>query len=151
MKTINIKSRSKMSNSAYHRTGKPTWWAGYKVDGKMTFVKIAYLRGDAQLDCVVEVPDNVTEIFIGAGKTGAGKSCDPYRETISVPVVTAPQCPVCRKAVNLNDIHPTSDHIPADGQYVAYHIGCANGEDCVGGGDMSAVDLDDSRAWIAAR
>jgi hypothetical protein len=88
MKTINIKSRSKMSNSAYHRTGKPTWWAGYKVDGKMTFVKIAYLRGDAQLDCVVEVPDNVTEIFIGAGKSGAGKSCDPYRETIAVPVET---------------------------------------------------------------
>jgi hypothetical protein len=86
MKTINIKSRSKMSNSAYHRTGKPTWWAAYKVDGKMTFIKIPYLRGDAQLDCDVDVPDNVTEIFIGAGKTGAGKSCDPYRETITVPV-----------------------------------------------------------------
>ncbi len=83
-KTITITSRSKQSNSAYHRTGKPTWWAAYKVDGAMTFIKIPYLRGDAQLECTVEVPADVTEICIGAGKTGAGKSCDPYRETIAI-------------------------------------------------------------------
>jgi hypothetical protein len=83
-KTITITSRSKQSNSAYHRTGKPTWWAAYKVDGAMTFIKIPYLRGDAQLECTVEVPADITEIYIGAGKTGAGKSCDPYREMIAI-------------------------------------------------------------------
>lgn len=50
----------------------------------MAFLQIPYLRGDVQLDCAVEIPADVTEIFIGAGKTGAGKSCDPYRETIIV-------------------------------------------------------------------
>lgn len=84
MNTITITSRHHQSNSAYHRTGKPTWWAAYKVDGRMTFIKIPYLRGDAQLNCTVEVPEDVTEIFIGAGKTGVGKSSDAYRETIAV-------------------------------------------------------------------
>jgi hypothetical protein len=66
--------------------------------------------------------------------------------------INAPQrCPVCRKTVNLNDVHPLSDPIPTDGRFTAYHTGCANGEDCWGGGDMSSADLDDSRAWIAAR
>ena len=57
-------------------------------------------------------------------------------------------CPVCRKAVNLNEIHPLSDPIPADGQFTVYHTGCANSEDCVGGGDMLTADLDDLRAWV---
>jgi hypothetical protein len=63
--------------------------------------------------------------------------------------INAPQrCAVCGYAVNLNDIHPQSEPIPADGQYVAYHTGCANSEDCFGGGDMSDADLTDKRAWI---
>lgn len=81
---VTIKSRSKQSNSAYHRTGKPTWWAAYDKDGKRTFLTIPYTRGDVQLVASVEVPEGVTEIVIGAGKTGAGKSCDPYRETITI-------------------------------------------------------------------
>ena len=152
MKTVNITSKGQQSNAGWNRTGCTNWWAAYDVDsydGKLerVFIKISARRGDRQLDCTVEVPDEVTEILIGAGKAGK----DAYRETIAVPVVTAPQCPVCREAVNLDDIHPTSDRIPADGQYVAYHTGCANGEDCVGGADLSDADIDDSRAWIAAR
>jgi len=147
MKTVNITSKGQQTNSGWNRTGCTNWWAGYRVNGNMTFLQIAPRRGDRQLNCTVEVPDEVTEILIGAGKAGK----DAHRETIAVPVVTAPQCPVCREAVNLDDIHPTSDRIPADGQYVAYHTGCANGEDCVGGADLSDADIDDSRAWIAAR
>jgi len=147
MKTVNIKSKGQQSNAGWNRTGCTNWWAGYRVNGSMTFLQIAPRRGDRQLECVVEVPDGVVEILIGAGKAGKGA----HRETIAVPVVTAPQCPVCGHSVNLNDIHPQSEPIPADGRLTAYHTGCANGEDCVGGGDMSAADLDDSRAWIAAR
>ena len=86
---VTIKSRSKQSNSAYHRTGKPTWWAAYDLNGKRTFLTIPYLRGDQQLVATVEVPEGVSEILIGAGKTGAGKSCDPYRETITIQQVEA--------------------------------------------------------------
>lgn len=81
---ITIKSRSKQSNSAYHRTGKPTWWAAYDLNGSRTFVKIPYTRGDQQLVAEVEIPEGVTEIHIGAGKTGVGKASDAYRETITV-------------------------------------------------------------------
>ena len=150
MKSVNIKSKGQQSNSGWNRTGCTNWWAGYRVNGSMTFLQIAPRRGDRQLDCVVEVPSDVTEILIGAGKAGK----DAYRETIAVPVELAEAeatCPVCNEPVNLNDLHPLSDPIPTDGQYVAYHTGCADGEDCWGGGDMSGVDLDDSRAWIAAR
>ena len=86
---INIKSRSKQSNGAYHRTGKPTWWAAYDKDGKRTFITVPYTRGDVQLIATVEVPEGITEIIIGAGKTGAGKACDAYRETITVQQVEA--------------------------------------------------------------
>jgi hypothetical protein len=60
----------------------------------------------------------------------------------------AKNCPICNEAVNLNDIHPLSDLIPTDDQFDAYHTGCANGEDCWGGGDVSDANLDDDRAWI---
>ena len=83
-KTVTIASRSKQSNSAYHRTGKPTWWVAYQAGDKREFVKIPYTRGDVRLEVTIEIPADVTELFIGAGKTGAGKSCDPYRETIAV-------------------------------------------------------------------
>jgi hypothetical protein len=86
---ITIKSRSKQSNSAYHRTGKPTWWAAYDLNGKRTFITVPYTRGDVQLVATVEVPEGVTEIIIGAGKTGAGKACDTYRETITIVAVEA--------------------------------------------------------------
>jgi hypothetical protein len=147
MRTINITSKGQQTNSGWNRTGCTNWWAAYDVDsydGKLEriFIKISARRGDRQLDCTVEVPDEVTEILIGAGKAGK----DAHRETIAVPVEVA-ECPVCRKSVNTNDIHPSSERIPTDGQYVAYHIGCANGEDCVGGGDITE-SIDDSRAWI---
>lgn len=84
---ITIKSRSKQSNSAYHRTGKPTWWAAYDLNGKRTFLTIPYTRGDQQLEATVEIPEGVTEIHIGAGKAGAGKAYDAYRETIKITAV----------------------------------------------------------------
>jgi len=89
MKTITIKSKGQQTNSGWNRTGCTNWWAAYKVDGSMTFIEIAPRRGDRQLECAVEVPECVTEIYIGAGKTGAGQSCDPYRETIVIPAEVA--------------------------------------------------------------
>jgi hypothetical protein len=146
MKTVNITSKGQQSNAGWNRTGCTNWWAGYRVNGNMTFLQIAPRRGDRQLDCTVEVPDEVVEILIGAGKAGK----DAHRETIAVPVEVA-ECPVCGHSVNLNDIHPQSEPIPADGRFTAYHTGCANNEDCFGGGDMSDADLADERAWIFAK
>jgi hypothetical protein len=84
MKTVNITSKGQQSNAGWNRTGCTNWWAGYRVNGSMTFLQIAPRRGDRQLDCSVEVPDEVTEILIGAGKAGK----DAHRETIAVPVET---------------------------------------------------------------
>lgn len=81
---VTIKTRSKQSNSAYHRTGKPTWWAAYDINGKRTFLTIPYTRGDHQLEVTIEIPEGVTEIHVGAGKAGVGKSSDAYRETIKI-------------------------------------------------------------------
>jgi len=56
-------------------------------------------------------------------------------------------CPICREEVDINNLHP--DSLPVSGGgVVAYHVGCANSEDCVGGGDLSEADLEDNRTWI---
>jgi hypothetical protein len=57
------------------------------------------------------------------------------------------KCPICRKEVDLNNLHPDSLPISKE-EFTVYHVGCANGEDCTGGGDLSGVDLEDYRAWI---
>lgn len=57
----------RMSNSGYHRGGKPTWWA--RVDS--TFAKFQMVRGDSKLDqaATIELPgDGIYTLNCGAGK-----------------------------------------------------------------------------------
>lgn len=84
MRTITINSKGKQSNSGWNRTGCGNWWAAYDVDGRRVFLTIPYTRGDRNLVATVEIPETVTEIHIGAGKAGRGKSCDAHRETITI-------------------------------------------------------------------
>lgn len=57
-------------------------------------------------------------------------------------------CPICRKEVDLSNLHPLSLPPSFEGEYKAYHVGCANGEDCLSGSDLSNADLEDNRTWI---
>lgn len=75
--TSRLKTRDRMSNTGYHRNGKPTWWARVGSGDDATFVRIPWTRGDDYLDCVVDLPPGTT-VFCGAGK-GSRKT---VRETV---------------------------------------------------------------------
>jgi hypothetical protein len=79
MKSITLHSHVCMSNSGYHRCGKPNWWARIGQGDSAQFCKMKSVRGDEFLLIEVEVPDDTSQVFIGAGK---GK--DGVRETINV-------------------------------------------------------------------
>ena len=81
-----IVSRGKQSNSGYHRTGKPNWWA--RVGDE--FLKIEWTRGDKRLDCVVDLPPG-TKVEIGCGKAGHGKKHDCIRESVVTEGITQPE------------------------------------------------------------
>jgi len=70
-----IKTTTKMSNTGYHANAKPNWWV--RVGDR--FLRIPSVRGDHELDVVVDVPPG-TEVHCGAGK-GSHK-------TVRVTVVT---------------------------------------------------------------
>lgn len=61
------------------------------------------------------------------------------------------KCGICGGSLNINNLHPDSDRVPTDSQFAVYHVGCANNEDCYGGGNMDSADLEDDRAWIKLR
>lgn len=73
-----LKSTQRMSNSGYHRSGKPNWWARVGTGSEAKFLPIPRVRGDEYLTAEVDLPEG-TEVFIGAGK---GK--DSVRETIVI-------------------------------------------------------------------
>jgi hypothetical protein len=68
MKTVVIRNnRPSMSNRQYHAYGCPTWWARIGSGDHAQFMKIPKTRGDKDLECTVEVDDDVRVIYIGAG------------------------------------------------------------------------------------
>ena len=62
-----LTTTSRMSNTGYHQHGKPIWWARVGSGDSARFLKIPKVRGDAILDCEVDVPPGTT-VFCGAGK-----------------------------------------------------------------------------------
>lgn len=76
MSSSKIQFSDCLSNSGYHREGKPNWWA--MIDGK--FVEIGWHRGDRPLCVEVAVPVG-TQVEIGVGKAEYKKS-DKIRATI---------------------------------------------------------------------
>lgn len=66
-----------MSNTGYHQNGKPNWWARIGSGDSARFLPIPKVRGDAILDCEVDVPPGTT-VHCGAGK-GSYKT---VRETV---------------------------------------------------------------------
>ena len=68
MKTVKIENQGpSMSNRQYHRTGCPRWWARIGKGDTAKFLDIPRTRGDDDLSCTVEVDDDVSRIYIGAG------------------------------------------------------------------------------------
>jgi len=75
---VRIVSSERQSNSGWHRSGKPEWWARI---GPGRFLPIPRgLRGDDRLNVVVDVPDGVETVAIGVGRNDR----DGVRETIRV-------------------------------------------------------------------
>jgi hypothetical protein len=56
-----------MSNTGYHANGKPNWWARIGSGEGASFLSIPRVRGDENLDVVVDVGPG-TVVFCGAGK-----------------------------------------------------------------------------------
>lgn len=83
MATVELESDGKMSNTAYHQTGKPTWWAYYKDSNNSTvWLELPKVRGDQKLRANVTVPDDfVGIIYYGVGKAGAKGS---IREKVEI-------------------------------------------------------------------
>jgi len=83
--TSHLRSQSRMSNTGYHQNGKPNWWArvGSGVDAK--FLRLPSVRGDYQLDCIVDVEPG-TVVHIGAGRGGH----KTIRETATTRTMAAP-------------------------------------------------------------
>ncbi len=74
-----IQTIVRMSNSGYHANGQPNWWARVGSGDSARFLPISRVRGDAILDCVVDVPPGTT-VFCGAGK-GSHKTVRATVET----------------------------------------------------------------------
>lgn len=70
-----IKSSDRMSNTQYHKAGKPTWWAYVKVNGETVWATFAKVRGDYHLDteATIELPgDGEYTLFTGCGPKDRG-------------------------------------------------------------------------------
>lgn len=91
MITIDINEDRGMSNTKYHKCGKPNWWIAYTTEkeGSLNFVKIPAARGDRKLVVSVEIPDAAHTLIIGI--KGCGKvtqyDVDEFREVEDVPAV----------------------------------------------------------------
>lgn len=72
-----------MSNTGYHQNGKPNWWARVGQGSDAEFLVIPKVRGDNELDVVVNVPPGTT-VHIGAGK-GSHKT---IRQTVTTEPIT---------------------------------------------------------------
>lgn len=70
-----IKTTSRLSNSAYHRSGKSWWWL--RIQNTSDFVKLPSVRGDKILDIEVEIAD-------GHYQLGVGRGADAKRYDLSV-------------------------------------------------------------------
>jgi hypothetical protein len=84
MATSRLQSTDRMSNTGYHANGKPSWWARIGTGDDARFLQIPSVRGDRQLDCVVDVPSG-TEVHIGAGR-GSHKT---IRQTVTTTEVAS--------------------------------------------------------------
>jgi len=66
-----IKSSDRMSNSGYHRSGKPCWWARIGSGKAAQWLKLGQVRGDQYLDVIVDVePGTVVHVGVGRGRDG---------------------------------------------------------------------------------
>lgn len=72
-----IVSSKRQSNSGFHRSGQPKWWARTGEGATARFLNLEKTRGDRHLDCEVDVPVG-TEVTIGVGR---GK--DGVRECVT--------------------------------------------------------------------
>lgn len=61
-----ITSRGKLKNIQWKAQGRPAWWAYAGRADEANRLKIAVLRGDERLDCVVDVPPG-TQVTVGVG------------------------------------------------------------------------------------
>lgn len=73
-----VEATSRMSNSGYHRSGKPNWWLRRTDKGPGNFVDIPRVRGDEKLNIKVDLEP-------GTYTAGAGKGKDGVRHTFTVP------------------------------------------------------------------
>lgn len=76
MHSSTLKSADRMSNSGYHRAGKPNWWARVGSGPEASWLRIGQVRGDQLLDVQVDVPPGTT-VHIGCGR---GR--DQVRQTV---------------------------------------------------------------------
>lgn len=73
-----VKSTDRMSNSGYHRSGKPNWWLRRTDKGDGNFVDIPRVRGDEKLDIKLDLEP-------GKYTAGAGRGSDGVRHSFTVP------------------------------------------------------------------
>lgn len=72
MAKAKVVGRVRMSNSAYHRGGKPSWWMRIGSGDSAKFVDIPQIRGDSTLEVTVDLPPGTASVTIGAGKGSDG-------------------------------------------------------------------------------
>jgi hypothetical protein len=68
-----LQSTRRQSNTGWHATGQPYWWARADGPSGAEFLEIPRTRGDHDLDCVVDVLPG-TLVTIGAGKIDQGRA-----------------------------------------------------------------------------
>lgn len=84
-RTITLRSSDRMSNTQYHKCGKPCWWARVGTGDNARFLKIPRVRGDValdvEIDCDEESLPEGTVINFGVGNRDRG-----VRESYTVDV-----------------------------------------------------------------
>ena len=73
MKTVRIKTTKAMSQAAWEREGKPTWWVRYTTTNAYgqeltTFCNIPKTPGHLRLDAEITLPDEIDLVIAGVGK-----------------------------------------------------------------------------------
>ena len=66
-KLTRVVSHDRMSNSGYHRGGKPNWWLRRSTG---EFLKIPWVRGDKIFDEELELSTGVYTLGVGKGRDG---------------------------------------------------------------------------------
>lgn len=79
---IRVRSSNRMSNSGYHRSGKPTWWA--RVGD--TFARFGQHRGDSKINAWGTISLECDGIY--TMDMGVGKGKDGCREKDTIVAVT---------------------------------------------------------------